>query len=111
MLIRQPDVIIACNDYLSKLYDYKTENPAVINMDHYKALISCTLRVKAWVYLTLGKIYGEAVWFDDPIREMKDLSNYPVKYPLLMARIRCHGKNGLILIRKQLKVHIVIGII
>ena len=24
------DVIIACNDYLSKLYDYKTENPALL---------------------------------------------------------------------------------
>lgn len=73
------DVIIACNDYLSKLYDYKTENPAAINLDHYKALVSCTLRVKAWIYLTLGKIYGEAVWFNDPVREMKDLNDFPVK--------------------------------
>ena len=73
------DVIIACNEYLSKLYDYKTANPTAINLTHYKALISCTLRVKAWIYLTLGKIYGEAIWFDDPIREMKGLNNYPVK--------------------------------
>ena len=35
--------------------------------------------MKAWIYLTLGKIYGEAVWFNDPIREMKDLNDFPVK--------------------------------
>lgn len=73
------DVIIACNDYLSKIYDYKTENPSSINMTHYEALVSSTLRIKAWVYLTIAKIYGEAVWFDDPLREYKDLSKYPLK--------------------------------
>lgn len=73
------DVIIACNDYLSKLYEYKNAHLASINMNHYKALVSCTLRVKAWVYLTLAKVYGKAVWFDDPMRERKDLSLFPEK--------------------------------
>lgn len=73
------DVIIACNDYLLKLYDYKEKNPSSINMEHYKGLISSTLRVKAWVYLTLGKIYGRALWFNDPLREKTDLSQFPLK--------------------------------
>jgi hypothetical protein len=73
------DVIIACNDYLLKLYDYKQKNTAIINLSHYEALVSCALRVKAWTYLTLGKIYGQAVWFDDPLREKKDLSQFPLK--------------------------------
>ncbi|MEA4886673.1 MAG: RagB/SusD family nutrient uptake outer membrane protein [Bacteroides graminisolvens] len=73
------DVIIACNDYLFKLYDYKKEHQSSMDQSHYEALISSTLRVKAWIYLTLGKIYGEAVWFDDPMRERKDLSQFPVK--------------------------------
>ncbi len=72
------DVIIACNDYLLKLFDYKEKHTSSINMTHYEGLISSTLRVKAWIYLTLGKIYGEAVWFDDPMREMKDLSQFPL---------------------------------
>lgn len=71
------DVIIACNDYLLKLYDYKNNHLESINEEHYKALISCTLRVKAWTYLTLAKVYGKAVWFDDPMREKKDLSLFP----------------------------------
>lgn len=73
------DVIIACNDYLYKIYAFKQEHASSIDLSHYQALVSCTLRVKAWVYLTLGKIYGEAIWFDDPMREKKDLSQYPVK--------------------------------
>lgn len=73
------DVIIACNDYLLKLFEYKENNLSAINLSHYEALVSCTLRVKAWTYLTIAKIYGEAVWFDDPIREMKDISIFPVK--------------------------------
>lgn len=73
------DVIIACNDYLLRIYEYKEKNKTSVNIDHYQALVSCTLRVKAWVYLTLGKVYGEAVWFDDPMREKKDLSQFPLK--------------------------------
>ncbi len=73
------DVIISCNDYLLKLYDYKEKNKSSINFSHYESLISSTLRIKAWTYLTLGKIYGKAVWFDDPIRELKDLASFPVK--------------------------------
>lgn len=73
------DVIIGCNDYLLKLYEYKEQNLSSINMEHYRGLVSSTLRVKAWVYLTLGKIYGEAIWLDDPLREKKDLSQFQMK--------------------------------
>jgi hypothetical protein len=72
------DVIIACNDYLSKLYQYKTTHPQSINMDHYKSLVSSTLRVKAWIYLTLVKIYGKAIWFDDALTTIQDISKYEV---------------------------------
>lgn len=73
------DVIVACNDYLLKLYDYKEKNRSSVNMEHYAGLVSSTLRIKAWVYLTLGKIYGEALWFDEPLREKKELSEFPLK--------------------------------
>lgn len=72
------DVVIACNDYLSKLLQYKTVNAQSIDMDHYKSLVSSTLRVKAWIYLTLVKIYGKAIWFDDPLTTIQDISKYEV---------------------------------
>ncbi len=73
------DVIIACNDYIDKMIAYRAKHSASIDVNHFNALISSTLRVKAWVYLTIGKIYGEAVWFDDPLVGLKDLSKYEVK--------------------------------
>ncbi|NDV63656.1 hypothetical protein [Bacteroides sp. 224] len=69
------DVIIACNDYLLKAKDYKDNHLNTIDEDDYKKLISATLRVKAWIYLTLGRIYGQAIWFDDPIQSMNDLAD------------------------------------
>ena len=73
------DLIIACNDYLQKAYEFKEANRASVNMEHYQGLIGGALRLKAWTYFTLGKIYGEAVWFDDPMLTLTDVSQYPVK--------------------------------
>ncbi len=71
-------VIIACNDYIAKMYEYKNEvGDAMDNstQTNFNALISGTLRVKAWTYLQLAKMYGKAIYFDDPITELKDLDN------------------------------------
>lgn len=71
------DLVIACNDYLHKAKIYKDGRPAAIDMDHYRGLIGGTLRLKAWTYLTLAKIYGKAIWFDDPMWKLEDLSDVP----------------------------------
>lgn len=73
------DVVIACNDYLAKMIEYKRTNPANLDPVHYDALISSTLRIKVWAYLTIGKIYGKAIWFDDPLQAVPDLSKFPVR--------------------------------
>lgn len=71
------DVIIACNDYLYRLKKYKDANLSSVDIEHYNALVSCTLRIKSWIYLTLGKIYGKAVWLgDEPMLEKKDLAQF-----------------------------------
>lgn len=70
------DVIIACNDYIARMDAYKKKNSLSIDAEHYEGLISSTLRIKAWTYLTIAKIYGEAVWFDDPLVGVQDLSKY-----------------------------------
>ena len=46
--------------------------------ENFPALISSAMRIKAWAYLMLGKIYGEAYWFDDPLTEKKDLNDASV---------------------------------
>ena len=74
-------IVIACNDYLNRmrLYREKTgDHMDETTLTNFKALISSTLRLKVWAYLKLGSIYGEAVWFDDPLEEKVDLSNTDV---------------------------------
>ena len=69
-------MINACNDYLRKLKTYEENNS--INESHYKALVSSTLRVKTWMFMTIAKIYGEVVWVDKPMTSLRDLSKFDV---------------------------------
>ncbi len=71
-------VIIACNDYLEKMFAYREEVGDAMDSRtevNFKALISGTLRIKAWTYFQLAKNYGEAIYFDDPVTELKDVSD------------------------------------
>lgn len=73
------EVIIACNDYLSKMKEYKSRP----NVDEavYQSLVSSVTRIKVWTYKTIGEIYGKAVWFDDPVTKVsaiRDSANYQV---------------------------------
>ncbi|MBO4851801.1 MAG: hypothetical protein J5529_13025 [Prevotella sp.] len=65
------EVIIACNDYLSNMREYKSRPN--VNVEAWEALVASALRVKVWTYKTLAEIYGKAVWFDDPITEVTDI--------------------------------------
>lgn len=66
------EVIIACNDYLAKMKDYR--NLAGVDDNVWQDLVSSTVRIKVWTYKTLGEIYGQAVWFDDPITKLTEIS-------------------------------------
>ncbi|MDR1273431.1 MAG: RagB/SusD family nutrient uptake outer membrane protein [Odoribacteraceae bacterium] len=72
------DVIISCNDYMQKARAYRDANPEVVDADHYRGLVSSALRVKAWAYFMLAKIYGQAIYFDEPLTEYKSMNDYPI---------------------------------
>lgn len=69
------EVIVSCNDYLDNMRTFRREKPELTDDDRFDALESLTLRVKVWAYLTLAEIYGQAVWFDDPLIQMQDLTD------------------------------------
>lgn len=69
------EVIIACNDYLDNMRAFRKEKPELVNDERFDALESLTLRVKVWAYLTLAEIYGQAVWFDDAMLQIQDLTD------------------------------------
>lgn len=70
------DLVIACNDYLAKAKAYKDAHAEAIDEDHYQGLVSCIIRLKAWTYFTMAKIYGQVVWFDDPMLTLQDIDSF-----------------------------------
>lgn len=71
-------VIIACNDYFDKMFDYRDEIGDAMDEStetNFEALISSALRIKCWAYLVLGEIYGEAIYFDSPLTSLDDLND------------------------------------
>lgn len=68
------EVINACNDYLSKIKAYKDGHD--LSESYYKPMVSSTLRIKAWTFMTIAKIYGEVVWVDKPMTSLRDLSKF-----------------------------------
>ena len=66
------EVIIACNDYLEKMVEYR-EQPGVDD-DVWQDLVASAVRVKAWTYKTIGEIYGKAVWFDSSVSKVTDIT-------------------------------------
>ncbi|MDP4278798.1 MAG: hypothetical protein Q8914_14330, partial [Bacteroidota bacterium] len=71
-------VIIACNDYIDKMRQYheKLGNSMEEKTEtNFNCLISSALRIKVWAYYTIGRIYGKAIWFDDPLDDLKNLND------------------------------------
>lgn len=57
-------LIVNCNDYLKHLVEYNREFPNALTPEVYKGMVGTTLSYRAWAYLQIGKLYGEAVCFD-----------------------------------------------
>jgi hypothetical protein len=74
-------VIIACNDFIEKVRVYREKVGSALDedaIDDYNNLVSSALRIKVWAYYTIGRIYGEAVWFDSPLESLVDLDDSTV---------------------------------
>lgn len=78
-------VIIACNDFASKMGEYRKrvgESMDESSQTDFNSLISSSIRIKVWAYYTLGRIYGKAYWFDDPLVELNNLKDATTFTPL-----------------------------
>ncbi|MBN2164704.1 MAG: hypothetical protein JW717_00340 [Marinilabiliaceae bacterium] len=71
------DAIINANDYISKAIKFKYENPTAVNDDVFNGIMSATIRYQIWTYLMLGKLYGKAIYFNDPMEKYNPNHNYP----------------------------------
>ncbi len=76
-------IIMNVNDYLKHVNDYRKDNPTSLVFEEkygvtFELYMSTAIRYKVWAYMMLAKIYGEAVYFDDPLAEYQDIKNFPV---------------------------------
>lgn len=70
------DVVIACNDYIHKMVEFQHNYPELVKeTDYFNGLLASAVRVKVWAYITMAEIYGQALWFDDPITSIKDVND------------------------------------
>ena len=57
-------LIINCNDFLKHTIAYNKNYPSALATNVYRGMISSALTYRAWSYLQIGKIFGEAVYYD-----------------------------------------------
>lgn len=88
-------VILECNDFLRHAFRFHEQQPGVVEDNIFKGMISETIRFRAYCYLTLGKLYGEATWHDLSIQDAVDLDKAEVlKFDALLERLAGHLKTG-----------------
>jgi hypothetical protein len=70
--------IIACNDFIRHALAFYEKSPGLIAENTFHSMLAEVFRYRIWCYLTLGKLYNEAVYFDYSISDKIDLKNCPV---------------------------------
>lgn len=70
-------VIRSCNDILANIDEVSTLDPSFTDSikEHYRAEI---IGVRNYVYFCLGKIFGEAYYYEDAVSEAGELPDYTV---------------------------------
>lgn len=90
-------IILNANDYISHATSFYSKNPASVDEATFRALIGGALRYKVWAYIMLAKIYGEAVWIDDPLVRYQDISSFPVSgFDALVQKCISLIENGIV---------------
>ncbi|MBO5977178.1 MAG: hypothetical protein J6Q26_01705 [Bacteroidales bacterium] len=83
-------LIVSCNDFMTKLDDFYQRVDGALSDSakvHIPRLVSSALRHKVWGYYMLGRIYGEAYWYDTNMTELDNLDNDKVFTKLDMKGI------------------------
>jgi hypothetical protein len=70
-------IVIACNDYIHKMGEYHRNVGGMSEtaQANFAGLLASAVRIKVWAYYMLGRIYGQAYWFDSPLTDKEELSN------------------------------------
>lgn len=68
------NIVVQSNDFLRHVVKFNKDYPEVIASDVYKGMISSAMANRAWAYMTIGKFFGEALYYDLALASDIDLS-------------------------------------
>lgn len=89
------NVITNCNDFFMHALKFHENNPTAIPDNVYLGMMSSAITFRTWAYLNIGKFYGEALYFDEPITDGIDMSKFPVlKFDELVPELIDYMENG-----------------
>jgi hypothetical protein len=90
------NVIMNANDYLAHIFAYRKKDSTSVTQADFEGMVGGALRYKVWAYLQIAKIYGEAVYIDEPVNSYGEISKYPVlKFDDLIAKCIDQIENGM----------------
>lgn len=88
-------IVMNSNDFLRSTVEFNRKNPNAIPEKIYKGLVASAITYRTWAYLTIGKIYGEAVYYDYALADKTDLSEqYLIPLDQLVNELIYFMKNG-----------------
>ena len=63
-------LIANCNDFLRNIRIYHDTYPGALQEVTYRGMVASTITYRAWAYLNIGKLYGEAFYHDLSVSDM-----------------------------------------
>ncbi len=88
-------LIINCNDFLKHTIAYNKNYPSALATNVYRGMISSALTYRAWSYLQIGKIFGEAVYYDVVFTDdNEEMPSKVMKLDELVEELIYNLKNG-----------------
>ncbi len=66
-------IVVNANDFLRHIVAFNKKNPTALSDNMYKGLVINAITYRAWAYLTIGKLYGKAVYYDIALGDSQDL--------------------------------------
>lgn len=89
------NIIVNSNDFLRHAVKFHQEVPRAIPDSIYAGMISTAINYRAWAYLTIGKLYGEAVYYDLALTDDTDLKKERLlTFDALIDELIYFVKNG-----------------
>lgn len=73
-------IVMNCNDFLRNTVKYNSDYPGVLATNIYRQMIAGAVCLRTWAYLTLGKLYGGAVYYDYAFTNEVDLGKMQDKW-------------------------------